>query len=481
MSSLMEFQDRNTTNNETEHQKSITDQSSSVPAGVILPPPAIREIIDKSASYVARNGPAFEEKIRQNEQANTKFAFLHANDPYHPYYQHKLTEAREGKLKSHATGLSTQKTSTLARPIQKPIEATIPAPSPYLFSEPLPSISSLDLDVLRLTARYAAVRGSSFLVSLSQKEWNNTQFDFLKPNNALYPYFMRIVQQYTSLIREPISSPEQELRENVRDPYSLLSKIQPRVRWQSHMESQKKKQKEEAEKEKLEYAQIDWNDFVVVEVIQFTKSDEHAKLAKPTNLADLQTATLEQKSAMFTMPDQNYTIEEAPPTAEPWEPISAPKKQEFGVSLPPSLASPEKGGISSTTSVSPAAQASPVLSTTTQPKVQKPVPKAFQPKVPMEISPFSGELVPATELEEHMRLKLLDPRWQEQRKVEESRKSTLNLENVNVAANMKRLVSQRTDLFDVQNGVEISQEEIERRKRAATQSAWGATPTNKRR
>lgn len=99
----------------------------------------------------------------------------------------------------------------------------------------------------------------------------------------------------------------------------------------------------------------------------------------------------------------------------------------------------------------------------------------------MEISPFSGELVPATELEEHMRLKLLDPRWQEQRKVEESRKSTLNLENVNVAANMKRLVSQRTDLFDVQNGVEISQEEIERRKRAATQSAWGATPTNKRR
>lgn len=105
-------------------------------------------------------------------------------------------------------------------------------------------------DVLRLTARYAAVRGSSFLVSLSQKEWNNTQFDFLKPNNALYPYFMRIVQQYTSLIREPISSPEQELRENVRDPYSLLSKIQPRVRWQSHMESQKKKQKEEAEKEK---------------------------------------------------------------------------------------------------------------------------------------------------------------------------------------------------------------------------------------
>lgn len=33
--------------------------------GLILPPPEIRELIEKTAPFIARNGPAFEEKIRE--------------------------------------------------------------------------------------------------------------------------------------------------------------------------------------------------------------------------------------------------------------------------------------------------------------------------------------------------------------------------------------------------------------------------------
>lgn len=55
------------------------------------------DIVDKTASFVARNGPEFETRIRQNELGNPKFNFLSAGDPYHAYYQHKVKEIRDGK------------------------------------------------------------------------------------------------------------------------------------------------------------------------------------------------------------------------------------------------------------------------------------------------------------------------------------------------------------------------------------------------
>ncbi len=55
------------------------------------------DIVDKTASFVARNGPEFEARIRDNEQGNPKFNFLNFGDPYHAYYQHKVKDIREGK------------------------------------------------------------------------------------------------------------------------------------------------------------------------------------------------------------------------------------------------------------------------------------------------------------------------------------------------------------------------------------------------
>lgn len=60
----------------------------------------ISDIVDKTASFVARNGPEFEARIRQNEIGNPKFNFLNTGDPYHAYYQHKVREFKEGKGKN---------------------------------------------------------------------------------------------------------------------------------------------------------------------------------------------------------------------------------------------------------------------------------------------------------------------------------------------------------------------------------------------
>lgn len=48
---------------------------------------------------MARNGSDFEARIRQNELGNPKFNFLNNSDPYHGYYQHKVSEFRDGKGK----------------------------------------------------------------------------------------------------------------------------------------------------------------------------------------------------------------------------------------------------------------------------------------------------------------------------------------------------------------------------------------------
>ena len=45
--------------------------------GLILPPPEIRSIVDKTASFVARNGEQFEQKIKQEIVINK-----HSFDPY---------------------------------------------------------------------------------------------------------------------------------------------------------------------------------------------------------------------------------------------------------------------------------------------------------------------------------------------------------------------------------------------------------------
>ena len=65
-------------------------------------------------------------------------------------------------------------------------------------------------------------------------------------------------------------------------------------------------------------------------------------------------------------------------------------------------------------------------------------------------------------------VELLDPRWKEQRQKSDLRAATTNLSTSDVAANLKRLASQRSDVFDGVTGQPvISEEEAARRKRAA--------------
>lgn len=65
--------------------------------GMIIPPPEIRAIVDKTAQFVARNGIEFEIKIKEKEINNPRFSFLSPLDPYHAYYRKKVTEFESGE------------------------------------------------------------------------------------------------------------------------------------------------------------------------------------------------------------------------------------------------------------------------------------------------------------------------------------------------------------------------------------------------
>ncbi|XP_065359706.1 calcium homeostasis endoplasmic reticulum protein [Calliphora vicina] len=75
------------------------------------PPPrdvSLRNIIDKLAEFVARNGPEFEMITKQKQQNNPKFEFLYGGE-HAAYYQYRVA-GEQAYLKQQSSGVSTTQT-----------------------------------------------------------------------------------------------------------------------------------------------------------------------------------------------------------------------------------------------------------------------------------------------------------------------------------------------------------------------------------
>uniref|UniRef100_A0A060T0P9 ARAD1C10010p n=1 Tax=Blastobotrys adeninivorans TaxID=409370 RepID=A0A060T0P9_BLAAD len=397
-----------------------------VPEGVIIPPPDVREVIETTVGYVVRNGPSFADRILQRDPKNAKFIFLNPSDPYNAFYEWRLSELRAGRGNSDSSGPSIANDSATPGP-------AIPKEQvrEFEFSAPLPTISAQDLDVIKLTALYVARNGTQFQASLGHRESRNFQFDFLKPSHSLYPLFQSLVEQYKKTIEMP-QWLKQRIDDDLAEKYAVLTRARVRAESQAKKEEQEQKEREEAEQERIAFAQIDWQDFVVVETIEFTEADAKAALPPPVSLAQLQFASLEQKRL------GTYRIEEAPPDFEPSkEPQPEPSK---------SMVGPERPEPQSTQSQSP----SPGPGGPTKGPVIKPAGTSRRDKLRqrdqqerMFISPITNQYVPESEYNEHMRINQLDPKWKEIKAVEQARMSGTNLSTAEVEANLKRLASMR--------------------------------------
>lgn len=79
----------------------------------------------------------------------------------------------------------------------------------------------------------------------------------------------------------------------------------------------------------------------------------------------------------------------------------------------------------------------------------------------MLICPQCNLPIPSNELEEHMRIEMLDPKWKEQKAKAESKSASSNLYQEGAASNLKRMTA---SMYDMQGNF-MSKEEMERNKR----------------
>lgn len=286
------------------------------PAGVIIPPPGIREIVAKTAGYVQRNGEAFIERVRAKESQNSKFSFLFADNVYYPYFKWYLAEGwqndrpseqQDGSQKDKESLQTGGGLATTSTP-----NSTTTTTTKLHFSQTVPPVSPQDLEIIKLTALYAARNGKSFVDSLAlavgEPEYR-TQFAFLAGSHSLHGLYTGYVDQYRRTM-SPTSDMEQRLDQVLgKNRYQVLTSARMRAEQQTSQAEKNKAAEEQARKEQMEFAQIDWQDFVVVETIEFGREDHRLDLEPPLSLAQIQFAPLaEKQSGRF--------IQEAPPDYE---------------------------------------------------------------------------------------------------------------------------------------------------------------------
>jgi splicing factor 3A subunit 1 len=353
-----------TTNGDATADAAAALENLKPPPGVIIPPPGeIREAIEKTAGYVMRGGAGLEQRIRDNHGKNPKFSFLMtSSDPYNAYYEWRKQEIKSGRGTAIAAGRVGEAAAAPAQ--EKP--AGPPKPPDFQFSARMPRMSQKDLEIVRLTALFVAKNGRPFMTQLAQREASNPQFQFLIPNHTFHNFFQSMVDQYSILLRESGvngegSKAQQErvdqLRQNVADKYKVLARAKQRAAYAKWQGAEKAKQEEEEEKKKIEFARIDWNDFVVVETIVFSEADDQANLPPPTTLNDLQYASLEEKNKVsvsstlrieeaFPFEDTSYNAyppqtygaqapaTQPPPAAAAYPAANGPPAQPYGAQVP---------------------------------------------------------------------------------------------------------------------------------------------------
>ncbi|KAI9700885.1 MAG: SF3a splicing factor complex subunit [Bogoriella megaspora] len=450
--------------------------------GIIEPPPHFKNTIEKTAGYIVRNGEGFLKRLEATGQA--KFDFIKKDNHYYPYFEWRVQEIRAGR----GTDIAAGKVGEAAPAQPKKPEGPLKPPDFSFSSRMPPNISAKDLDVLRLVARYTAANGRQWMVKLSQKEAGNPQFDFLRPQHSFHPYFSAMVDQYTDILSDHHDNQRMEELENMlRDRMYLYNRAVQRANYDKYQEKQKQAKEEEAEKERLEFAQIDWPDFNVLQMIDFDEEDEQADLPPAPSLGEIQSKSLEEKAMMSLQPD-NMRIEEGIPDedysqyayAQVPPPEFAPYPEApIQASIPDpaygaetfAVDEDEEARIHERTQARIRAQQAQAAARAgpDQMRIRSDyVPRAQAKRTNKNMSrcPNCGVMIADDEMGEHIRIELLDDRWKEQRAKFDARNATTNLSTADIANNLKRLASQRSDVFEGQEQG-LSEEEQARRKKAA--------------
>ncbi|KAG0308943.1 hypothetical protein BGZ98_006127 [Dissophora globulifera] len=457
----------------SEMDSTVEDVAS---VGIIYPPPHIREIADKTAAWVSGSdmGALVEERLRQKEKNNAKFCFLNTTDPYHAYYAFKVKEAKSGKAPK-AAELKAEVDAKVEEAIKPPPEE----PQSLEFMTPMPSVSAQDLDVLKLTAQFVARNGRQFMVSLAQREARNYQFEFLRPNHSLFNYFSKLVDQYTKIL---VPSPEmlEQIDSRADNKYAVQDIVMKRVEYTAYQQEVRKKKDEKEDAERQAFLSINWQDFVVVRTIEFTEADDAEDLPPPKSLRELETMSLTQKRMMQVLaetenvPDMPQDIE----IDDDNDDVDMEDSDDEQDHITPQAQEEP-------TNIKDVVMTAPQL--TAPMKIREDyVPKAFKGRTGAALEeatqtcPRCGEQVKLSEMDEHVRVELLDPRWKELRDQAEAKTKASNMviDGTDIARNLSLLKAHRTDIFSSEEEQKKNAEEERKRQIERAVNGWDGQSTS---
>lgn len=457
--------------------------------GLIYPPPDIRGVIDKTAQFVAKCGAEFEQRVLR-EQNHAKFAFLLPNNPYRAYYDNKIKEFETGKVEETKPEVpqaiidmkkketekqknkEQQKALTDGRRQKK--VAKQPPPDQFILNHPY--ITSMDTDMIKLTAQFVARNGQKFLIGLTQRESRNPQFDFLKPTHALFGYFTSLVDSYTKCLM-PSKDELERLKRIINNPQEIMDKALARYAWDEQEEEKRINREEQDKEEKDQMAQIDWHDFVVVETITFTAEDDNITLAPPLDTStgapkgppqalDASTQCTVMQEARIEKPkepeeDEDEAEADAERERQRQKESQAREREEREKEErekeererterereereKAEMAAPDEDD-----ETLELEQDIPMPSADAEMKVRKDYVrhKKSAGQRLMQRCPITGQLIPAEEMSTHLKILLLDPKWKHQKDalVERARKESAFADDVE--ANLAGFVAKRPDLF----------------------------------
>ncbi|KNZ43930.1 hypothetical protein VP01_96g6 [Puccinia sorghi] len=500
-------------------------QSNKYLDGLIYPPPEIRSkqfisIVDKTAAFIAKNqnpklcknSVGVEEKIRQREKTDSRFSFLNPDDAYNPYYRHRIEIIKNGGDPSQPA--SSSKTNLTNSTAPKPEDADKP-PEPATLQflidpSQMPKINAVDLEIIKLTALFTARLGRKFVSDLGQRESRNYQFDFLRPSHSLFAFFNRLVEQYTNILipqPETISRLEKlaggppidrkrldlktidetQKKHTIIGRRHVMAEIETRITWERYQGLQLQKRTSEEEKEKKEFNEIDWEDFIVVSTVEFTENDEVIDLPPPMSISEVENMTIAQKkmAAMVmegkdvsTLTEEQLALEDSANDLEANQLLedakrSAEEAKAQAAQLEKSDGTKEELEQEEAVKTAENKQTAEIKKLNpTGMKIRKDyVPKGKQSshqqngalggKVITTLCQICGQQINVNEISEHVRIELLDPRWKEKKQKTELNRSSSNMLTLgsDVSSSLRDLAKSRLDIFEEN----VTEEEKQRR------------------
>lgn len=416
--------------------------------GVIVPPPEIRAVVDKTAQFVARIGKSFEQKVLNSADGKAaKFNFLKSHDPYNAYYEMKIRESEGAPVTSTTSEVPIQKfneRSPLSKPesqdqcqsfdlthsfcslpfssgvtkaaLSNPLSrfsissklssssssssSEVETPDAHEFCSGHPSgLATQDTDMIKLTAQYTAMNGREFLGEVAQREQRNPQFDFLKPTHLLFGYFTFLVDSYSRIL-QPLPKLCNVIRLK-RSRFCCLSKALHAWEWKNHEEEFRKSENSVPDKDNA-YASIDWCDFSVVESIEFS-TDELTSV-------EVVSEVLKEE---HILPDQNSSQINDVESVENTSLRNGELNVISGVDYEPRI-----GGLTPSST--------PIVM----------------------VDPISGRNIPVDQVTEHMRVQLMDPKWMiQQRRFIDKQVDSGYAVGSSIADSLKDFAQKRVDIF----------------------------------